>query len=345
MIDRCPICWSTNIVIGLGTVSGYTEGTEYGISCCKQCNSQFAQTNGKTDDSYNLIYSLADTPGYARYHQYAKAIKKWRDPLRFLALHEAAYYPVYQYVKNREGLKILEIGCGYGYLSYSLKMRGFSVTGIDISSIAIDFAKRNFGDFFFNVGVGNLDEVLSAKYDLIIATEVIEHLDDPGRIIGQMKGLLNPDGRILLTTPNKDYWNKTALWQTDPPPVHLFWLGKKGIISLANRCSMQIEFVNFSHYYPRSENRLMKYIWSRKEPLCGPIMTREGKIHSKATEDKRGKFHRNLSVTLDKNSLVRNLSNFFFNLFNGSEITLAVTMRVDLGRNSHELSDPGMVAN
>ena len=87
--------------------------------------------------------------------------------------------------KNRlDKLECLDIGCGGGLLSERIARLGASVTGIDITQNSIDIAKIHAFNSGLNINYINTDLSLfiknnsSKKFDLVIASEVVEHLDN-----------------------------------------------------------------------------------------------------------------------------------------------------------------------
>lgn len=104
-------------------------------------------------------------------------------------------------------LKILDLGCGQGYLSEALARFG-SVTGVDLAEETIERNKERFPQLNFvcgDVTAPALPQTLS-RYDLIISSEVIEHLNIMNReqFLGNVYALLRPQGLFILTTPNRD---------------------------------------------------------------------------------------------------------------------------------------------
>lgn len=108
------------------------------------------------------------------------------------------------------GKKILDIGCGEGYLVNMLAGHGFDSTGVDFSNIAIARAKR--GEFspagkFNTVGkfvIAYITKTLPfspCSFDNIVLGEVIEHFQDPDFLFKESIRLLRPSGRIILTVP------------------------------------------------------------------------------------------------------------------------------------------------
>jgi len=220
---QCPLCESNDSNIIYKDYPGYLEKTTFDIYKCNNCNSHFVDSSKINKDIYQKVYNDSSTEGYDRYYQYGIEIKSKENPLKFLGYSEEAYYPIYKFFKNKTGLDILEIGCGYGYTSYAIRKQGNNVIGLDISQNAIKFANTNFGNFHVNFDVDKF--VSDKKFDVIIATEVFEHLENPYLFVKKIKEFLKKDGKILMTTPNKDFTkqNKKAIWQNDFPPLHLFW--------------------------------------------------------------------------------------------------------------------------
>ena len=100
--------------------------------------------------------------------------------------------------------KVLDVGCGNGNISLHLGSLGFDVLGIDVSTKAIDKAnaKNNLNNVKFDVK--DAEELLSAKekYDVIICSEVIEHLTDPQTFLKNLYQILKDNGNLIITVPN-----------------------------------------------------------------------------------------------------------------------------------------------
>lgn len=274
---NCQVCGSEKIKLIYKNYPGYVGGARFNIFECEKCDTHFIHLNKIPKELYELIYSNLNTPSYRRYYKYAGEVKKHKNPLKFLADMESTYFPVYNYVKNKKNLDVLEIGCGFGYITYALNKLGHNTTGIDISKKAIYFANNNFGNYFINIDAENFSKKNNRKFDLVLGLELIEHLNNPNNFIKTCLRLLKKDGKIILTSPNKDYI-KTAIWQTDLPPVHIFWSGHKGFEKIAENNKLKVEFVDFKNYFPKDWNNLINFAIIRKEnPI--PIMDERGKIN------------------------------------------------------------------
>lgn len=107
--------------------------------------------------------------------------------------------------------QILEIACGYGFLLKELSLLGFSAEGVEISNIRREIAHRNCG---CNIhGFDLLEDVpqnLHEKYDLVLAFECLEHVNQPLKFVEHMGLLLKKSGRLIIEVPNCDDRMKTV---------------------------------------------------------------------------------------------------------------------------------------
>jgi SAM-dependent methyltransferase len=141
------------------------------------------------------------------------------------------------------GAKVLEIGGAYGFgLDFCTQARGWQGQGFDPSPLAA-FGARELGldirqDYFTE---RNLAE---GPWDVIISTEVIEHLEDPPGFLRLMRRALADDGILLLTTPDAE-WIDPALPAADlisliSPDAHL-------ILQTAQSLRVAVEQAGFAH--------------------------------------------------------------------------------------------------
>ncbi len=260
----CLIC-SSNKIEEQSSIVGL-DGLNYQIARCTTCGSSFVSEKVDSKSAHESAYEGKTSSGYDRYFEIFKNVKAAADPLIFLAKQQPEYLSIINFLRGKQGLKILEVGCGLGYLTYSLNCLGHSARGIDISSNSIDLARKELGEFFSNLAVEDL-EGEDGSFDLIIATELIEHLKDPGGFLNKCQKLLNHGGSLILTTPNKDYYGNDYLWNTELPPLHLSWIGKNGLQKMAEGSDFAISFFDYlkegvANF--ESNNLMTDFIFSRK---------------------------------------------------------------------------------
>jgi SAM-dependent methyltransferase len=251
--EKCLFCGST-AVLKNRSITGYQQPDVFKIYHCPHCYTAFSLPRVETKNIYESIYENGEqVPGYDRYWKYAKKVKKSRHPMAYLSKAEEMYWSVGEAIKivapNKETAKILEIGSGLGYLTYSLRCEHYDIIGIDVSTTAIEEAIKRFGDYYLCADLFDYAQQHAASYDVVILTEVIEHVENPLDFIKAIKLLLNSGGHAIITTPNKTFYSSEVVWGTEHPPVHSWWLGEESMKYAAKINHLTIEFVNFSNYY------------------------------------------------------------------------------------------------
>lgn len=269
---------------------GYSEPDTYRIYHCRHCQTAFSLPRGDVSLIYENIYRYAEkVPGYNRYFRYARFIKKFKDPLKFLSESSEAYWSVKeaisQSIEVNESPAILEIGSGLGYFTYSLAKAGYNITGIDISETAVNKAKVTFGDYFICTGISEYAHDNAGKFDIVISTEVIEHIENPLEFVDSVLILLKPGGKVILTTPNKSLFPDYVIWASDLPPVHCWWFSEDSLKYIAQRFGTEVSFINFSEYYKNNHKTIgLKSHQNRKLPAS--YFNKKGELLPKSTRSK-----------------------------------------------------------
>lgn len=108
--------------------------------------------------------------------------------------------------KRLEGLSILDLGCGGGLLSEALASLGAKVTGLDATPEAIKAAQKHAKESKLKIDyrVGEVENFKpKAKFDVVIASEVIEHVAEPALFISEAARCLKKGGVFILSAPNR----------------------------------------------------------------------------------------------------------------------------------------------
>ena len=107
-------------------------------------------------------------------------------------------------LKSKPPSKILDLGCSSGLLAERLVEMGHHVTGVDVMEIAgvtgrtSSFVKADLND--------GIPPEVGTGFDVVLAADVLEHLVNPGNLMGQVRDVLSPDGTALFCVPNIAHW-------------------------------------------------------------------------------------------------------------------------------------------
>ena len=105
---------------------------------------------------------------------------------------------------NISELSILDVGCGGGLVCEPLARMGANVIGIDAGKKAIEVAKEHAKDNGLDITYHcELSHDHKGKYDVVLALEILEHLDDVEDFIASLKTLVKKDGLIIFSTLNR----------------------------------------------------------------------------------------------------------------------------------------------
>jgi len=103
---------------------------------------------------------------------------------------------------------VLDAPSGSGYGSLLLTEKSNKVYGIDIFPAAIEHANELFSNnnnCFFVCDMQNMSIFKDAYFDVVVSFEGIEHIKDPELFLQEVKRILKPEGRLIISTPRKPH--------------------------------------------------------------------------------------------------------------------------------------------
>ncbi len=134
-------------------------------------------------------------------------------PINFNAYVVARYNIVIEICKkllaetSNQKIKVLDLGCGDGVLSYLLWKEGFYVTGFDTNKTAIKYSKEKHSELNTNVNFFSGDEYNTGldnrSFDLTVCADVIEHVSYPEKLISEANRVTKVNGYVIYSTPIK----------------------------------------------------------------------------------------------------------------------------------------------
>lgn len=118
----------------------------------------------------------------------------------------------------------LDVGCGAGVVLRAFHRHGWAIEGSELSTLAAERLRKE----GLRIHVGDLDSLglKEGTFDVIIMSEILEHLLEPRRVLEEAHRLLRSRGALYLTTPNVDSLSRHllgAVWRVIEVPEHLFY--------------------------------------------------------------------------------------------------------------------------
>lgn len=115
------------------------------------------------------------------------------------------------YIADRarlSGARALDVGCGAGLLSEALAREGAKVSALDLSPELIDIAKLHLLESGLAVdyrlqSVESIAAEMPGAFDVVTCMELLEHVPDPGSVLGACATLLKPGGKLFVSTLNR----------------------------------------------------------------------------------------------------------------------------------------------
>ena len=229
--DSCLVCESKNIQ----NFHGYES---HDLLQCKKCGFVFMRkipTTTELEDYYSIY-------AYEREKELSNATRVSIENL------------LNKFEKLRRTNKILDVGCGEGWILECAKARGWEVYGTEFSPRAVEICRKKGIKMY--VGVLNADDVEEKDFDVIVSSETLEHINNPREEINNFYQLLRRGGLLYITTPNfNSYLRKLfkARYDIIKYPEHLSYYTKKTLDKLLTesgfrKIKLLTTGISLSHY-------------------------------------------------------------------------------------------------
>lgn len=165
------------------------------------------------------------------------------------------------------GLRVLDVGCGGGWFLRICKQLGATEQGVEPNEHGAKFTK----DQGLRVFRGTLEEYATtangARFDVITADHVLEHVPDPVQTLSVMRRLLAPGGYIWIAVPNAAYPICRALkgrWHSTDLPYHLMHFTPGSMAEAGDRAGLKVRkqtSVSWPEHVRESIRSYLRFRW------------------------------------------------------------------------------------
>ncbi|MEO7297110.1 MAG: class I SAM-dependent methyltransferase [Verrucomicrobiota bacterium] len=181
-------------------------------------------------------------------------------------MHRHFLKPIFELCGEiKKGTRVLDVGCGNGYTAGQFLDLGCEVVGIDLSSSGVEIARTSYPEGRFEVLPADDQLLVNLKekpFDIIVSTEVVEHLYAPREYAKGCFNALKSGGRFICTTPYHGYLKNLMLSLAGHWDLHANPLWDGGHIKLWSPRTLKklLSETGFTNFQFRGAGRL-PWLW------------------------------------------------------------------------------------
>lgn len=130
--------------------------------------------------------------------------------------HNRRFAEVSSFIEPRGG-RILDVGCADGTFTKVIleRSKAHKIVGIDVLPKSVSYAKRRFArsqKLEFRVADAHKLPFPSKSFDCITCLETLEHVEDPEKVIAEIKRVLKDDGYMIVLVPSENFLFRYIVW-------------------------------------------------------------------------------------------------------------------------------------
>lgn len=144
----------------------------------------------------------------AVFDQYASQYDEWYSEKKGKFVDEVETKLLFQMIEIKEGMKILDVGCGTGNFSMKLAEMGCRVTGIDISEEMLSIARKKVAEKGLDIKFINMDindlKFEENEFDAAVSMAAFEFIEDGRTALESLQKIVKKDGLVAIGTISSD---------------------------------------------------------------------------------------------------------------------------------------------
>jgi len=239
---------------------------------CQVCGHKQLDTKF-TPEELSVMY----TKYYPRATVTLEKFKPHIEKVGFRSWFDGAQSAAFRWIP--QNVTVLDIGCGFGEtIGYHL------ARGCDAYGVEADENVRNISNKFgykIHIGLFNPRIYANNYFDYVTMDQVIEHLADPLKALGDIYTILKKNGHLILATPNSNGWGAClfgARWLSWHTPYHINLFSLESITHAAQKTGFSVEktmtitssdylHMQWGHLFLRSEPGKKSVFWNSDIPV------------------------------------------------------------------------------
>ncbi|MEM1177568.1 MAG: class I SAM-dependent methyltransferase [Acidobacteriota bacterium] len=215
-LHACPVCFETDTKHYVRVPSLFNKGEYIRYERCTNCGVVFRNPR------------LPSTYREKKYEETPMPEKSKRLAPRNQLHYRFMMREIERHLPDKSRRRLLDFGCGAGGFMLEAKIAGFDVMGLELSKDLANHCREEHGLDVYQ-GLITDPEFADEKFDLIISSQVFEHLVDPRGTLEEARRHLRTPGLFLIEVPNlthiKERLNKGAVMDDS----HLFYFSSKSL--------------------------------------------------------------------------------------------------------------------
>lgn len=229
-MKSCPICNSEKTDTTFKSTQDFITSHKFELRKCLECEVSYTDPWPENLDNYY-------PSNYRGYNVLLKKILKI-----FYAVRVNSWLR-----RFKKPGKVLEIGCGPGYMLDIFRKKGWQVLGTERSKSMALHAREVLG---LDVHIGDVASIPDRReFDLIVIFNVLEHIADPISMLSECSRRLKHEGTLIINVPNLDSWQARyagPLWSHLDPPRHLFHFTPKSLEAVLFKSGLKMNGIKYS---------------------------------------------------------------------------------------------------
>ena len=240
---KCSICDCESYIYLFSAKDNrlHTSDQEFNVVKCKNCGLVYINPQ-PTSEELNKFYP-------SNYHEPYSPLYLKLDWVFRLTADIQVKQLLKQIEKLKNGNRVLDVGCGTGWLSQSFQRAGYKVFGVEPNAGLYKIARKILGVDVWNSFLADCN-FKDSHFDIVVMRQVLEHITEPNVELSQIHRILKPDGILYVEVPNfhclegrlfRKYWYSLDI------PRHLYQYTTDLLINIARKNGFEPSVILKNH--------------------------------------------------------------------------------------------------